>query len=33
MRIQYFGGFIEGAGEWRLKEAASGTRLIYRLLC
>jgi carbon monoxide dehydrogenase subunit G len=31
MRIQYFGGFIEGTGEWRLEQAASGTRLTYSI--
>ena len=31
MRIQYFGGFIEGAGEWRLEQAAFGTRLTYSI--
>jgi carbon monoxide dehydrogenase subunit G len=31
MKIQYFGRFIEGTGEWRLEEAASGTRLTYSI--
>ncbi len=31
MRIQYFGGFIDGTGEWRLEQADSGTRLTYSI--
>jgi hypothetical protein len=31
MRTRYYGGFIEGFGEWRLEPASRGTRVIYHL--
>ncbi len=31
MRTRYYGGFINGRGEWHLEPAASGTRVRYEL--
>jgi carbon monoxide dehydrogenase subunit G len=31
MRMRYYGGFLEGFGEWRLEPAGRGTRVIYHL--
>ncbi len=31
LRMEYFGGFISGRGEWRLEPAGSGTRVGYEL--
>ena len=31
IRTQYYGGFIEGRGEWRLSPSGSGTRVRYEL--
>ncbi len=31
IRMRYFGGFIEGFGEWRLEPLGPDTRVIYRL--
>lgn len=31
MQMRYFGGFIEGFGEWRLEPLGQETRVIYRL--
>jgi ribosome-associated toxin RatA of RatAB toxin-antitoxin module len=31
MRMRYFGGFIEGQGEWRLEALGSETRVQYEL--
>lgn len=31
MRMRYFGGFIEGIGEWRLEPCGAHTRVSYRL--
>jgi carbon monoxide dehydrogenase subunit G len=29
--MRYFGGFIDGVGEWRLEPLGQETRVIYRL--
>ena len=31
MRMRYFGGFVDGFGEWRLEPHEGETRVIYRL--
>jgi len=31
IRLQYYGGFLDGRGEWRLESSASGTRVTYAL--
>lgn len=31
LQIRYFGGFIEGTGEWRLEPVEEGTRVSYHL--
>jgi carbon monoxide dehydrogenase subunit G len=31
MKMQYFGGFINGTGEWRLEPSGNGTRLTYSI--
>lgn len=31
IRTRYYGGFIEGHGEWRLVPSGSGTRVVYDL--
>ena len=31
MRVRYYGGFVEGWGEWRLEPLGGGTRVIYDL--
>jgi uncharacterized protein YndB with AHSA1/START domain len=31
IRTRYYGGFIEGRGEWRLEPVGSGTRVAYEL--
>jgi ribosome-associated toxin RatA of RatAB toxin-antitoxin module len=31
MRLAYFGGGVEGHGEWRIERVAQGTRVGYRL--
>ncbi len=31
IRMRYFGGFIDGFGEWRLEPLGQETRVIYRL--
>ena len=31
IRKRYYGGFIDGRGEWRLEPAGSGTRIRYEL--
>ena len=31
LRVEYYGGFIEGWGEWRLDPYGSGTRVVYEL--
>ena len=31
LRVEYFGGFIEGWGEWRLDPHGSGTRVVYEI--
>ena len=31
IRMEYFGGFITGRGEWRLEVSGSGTRVRYEL--
>ncbi len=31
IRLQYFGGFVEGKGEWTLVQEGNGTRASYRL--
>jgi ribosome-associated toxin RatA of RatAB toxin-antitoxin module len=31
MQMQYFGGFVEGTGEWRLEPSGAGTRITYSI--
>jgi len=31
IRLQYYGGFLDGRGEWQLESCASGTRLMYAI--